>query len=64
MGVFAVAASNPDVIPRGRKYAVVYSEQTLPAEKAVFGENVARNRGAWLSTFTDIEEAWRWLRSK
>jgi hypothetical protein len=61
MGVFAMAASNPDVIPRGRKYAVVYSLRTLPADNAVFGENVARNRGALLSAFTDIEEAKRWL---
>jgi hypothetical protein len=64
MGIFSVASSNPDVIPRGRKYAVVYSAQTLPAENAVFGENVARNRGAWLSSFTDIEAARRWLTSE
>ncbi|MDD5095395.1 MAG: STAS/SEC14 domain-containing protein [Dehalococcoidia bacterium] len=64
MGIFALATSNRDAIPRGVKYAVVFSRHTLPAANASFGENVARNRGAQMKSFTDIAEAERWLSEK
>ena len=60
-GIFNVAASNVEAIPDECKYAIVYSEHTLPEADAQFGETVARNRGAQLRAFSDLAAAQAWL---
>ena len=61
MELYSMAASNPDVIPRGTKYAILYSEKTVSPAEVKFGEDVATNRGASLKVFSIKEEAERWL---
>lgn len=59
--IFHVSASNPRVIPVGVRYAVVCSPQTISPDRVRFGETVARNRGADLRTFFDLDAARAWL---
>ncbi len=59
--IFMTAVSNVGVIPKGTKYAIVYSEQTVSEANAQFGELVARNRGGQLRAFTDMALARGWL---
>lgn len=61
VSIFSVSASNPRVIPIGVRYAVVCSPRTVSADKVRFGETVARNRGANLRTFSDLDAAQAWL---
>lgn len=61
--IYSIAASHNLVIPRGTKYAVVYSAKTVAEKDAQFGEDVATNRGASLQVFTDYQLALSWLKS-
>lgn len=59
--IYQATASSIQMFPLGFKYAIVYSEKTMPEENAIFGETVARNRGGLVKIFKDISEAKRWL---
>jgi hypothetical protein len=59
--VFDAASTNVDIFDRSGKYAIVYSETTLPEAQVHFGESVARTRGAQFRVFVDLALAQEWL---
>jgi hypothetical protein len=61
LDVFDAASTNADIFDRSCKYAIVYSETTLPEAQVHFGESVARNRGAQFRVFLDLAPAQEWL---
>lgn len=48
-------------VPRTLRFAYVLKEPVLDPQK--FGETVAVNRGMWVRTFDNLEDACEWLRS-
>jgi hypothetical protein len=58
---FEFASSFVELFPRETRHGVVFDPETYPAEDAHFLETVARNRGAVLRMFSDLDEARDWL---
>jgi hypothetical protein len=59
--IFEAASTHVEVFDRDKKYAIVYSLQTMAQGNVNFGETVARNRGSQFKVFLDIKEAKEWL---
>jgi hypothetical protein len=59
--VYKMVTSNIEMIHKRRKYAIVYSGNTIQEEYAKFGETVAYNRGWQMRVFRDVSEARKWL---
>jgi hypothetical protein len=61
MEIYQFTESSLEMFPLGFRYAIVYSEKTMSDEDAIFGETVARNRGAQVQVFRDVSKAKKWL---
>jgi hypothetical protein len=61
MEVFNAASTNVELFTYPKKYAIVYSAETIQEENAKFGETVAQNRGSNFRVFKDIDLAKEWL---
>ncbi len=59
--IYTAASTNIAVFPSIRKYAIVYSADTLKEESILFGETVAKNRGSNFRVFSEIGPAKEWL---